>query len=209
MAEGALRIEFCVPGRCAFDTARAYFASHLGAHGGRIEVSNASIVHARHAAVVAAGNSFAEMNGGVDGIINTHLSSRVSGGEPAYVQDEVKRVLRDRFAGELPVGQSVVVRTSHPVHATLVYAPTMRVAEDVAGTLNAYLAFRGALLAMRSSGIPAASTPLFCTGAGGMDVRTACFQMMEAWRTVEHGTLIGGDWPSFHRHHRMLLGGGV
>lgn len=199
----AASIELCVPDRSTYEAARGFFAERREDHRGRIEVAHKSIVAARHTALVSAGNSFAEMNGGVDGIINTHLSSCSA----AYVQDAVKAVIRAQFAGELPVGQCVVVRTQHPAHTHLAYAPTMRVAEDVSASLNAYLAFRGALLELRRAGIASASAPLFCTGAGGMAPLTSCFQMLEAWQTLDGGTLLDGDWTTFHRHHRTLVAG--
>jgi hypothetical protein len=87
----------------------------------------------------------------------------------------------------------------------LIYTPTMRVAEPVQDTLNAYIAFRSALVLMKNANIDAASTSLFCTGAGEMSVLRACKQMKEAYISVMSGNLLGGKrWPDFHAHHRYL-----
>jgi O-acetyl-ADP-ribose deacetylase (regulator of RNase III) len=194
-------IEICVyspgDGGALYNIVKSYF---LGLKG--FTVNNGSIVNASYDTIIAAGNSFAEMNGGVDGIINTHLSTYTP---EEYVQSRVKRVIEQEFIGELPVGTSVLISTSHPFHRRLIYAPTMRVAENVSTSLNAYLAFRGALVTMMRNGITKASTSLFCTGAGGMDVHRACAQMREAYLTVVNKSLIGGDWRLFHQHHRKLL----
>jgi hypothetical protein len=80
----------------------------------------------------------------------------------------------------------------------------MRVAEDVSNSINAYLAFRGALLIMKNNNISSASTPLFCSGAGCMTVRKACNQMKEAYKSIIEGNLIGKDWLYYHSNHRGL-----
>lgn len=191
-----MHIEFCIPDRAIYLAVKPIFDGVEN-----VTVSHTSIVNGEHAALISAGNSFAEMNGGVDGIINSHLS----GYTPTYyIQDKVKEVLRKEFAGELPVGQAVIVPVQHPKHKWLVYAPTMRVPADVSVTLNAYLAFRGALIAMLGAGITAASTPLFCTAAGHMPVVRAARQMRAALESVVSQNLVGGDWKYFHSNDVML-----
>jgi hypothetical protein len=98
----------------------------------------------------------------------------------------------------------VLISTKHPKHNKLIYTPTMRVAEDVSKTINAYLAFRSVLTLMKNNNIYAASAPLFCTGAGCMSVAQACNQMKEAYLSVVNGILIGKDWPYYHQNHRYL-----
>ena len=105
------------------------------------------------------------MNGGVDGIVNTLLSAYTP---MERIESGVKRAICAAYAGELPVGASVTVRPRHPNYTHLIYAPTMRV--DVSGSLNAYLAFRAALLAASHAGCRDVSAPLFCTGSGSMSV---------------------------------------
>jgi O-acetyl-ADP-ribose deacetylase (regulator of RNase III) len=191
-----MRIEFCVPDRHIFNTVEAILAGTPG-----LTVRNTSITNGSYAALISAGNSFAEMNGGVDGIVCTHLSAYT----PAYyIQDKVKECIAKTHAGELPVGEAVVVEVQHPMHTRLIYAPTMRVPEDVSETLNAYLAFRGALVAMRRHGIEAASAPLFCTSAGCMPVERAVRQMRAAYLSVCSGELVGKDWLFYHENDRSL-----
>lgn len=141
------------------------------------------------------------MNGGVDGIINTHLSSFTP---TKYIQEDVKHIINKEYMGELPVGQSVILPTCHPKHKILIYTPTMRVAENVANSINAYLAFRGALLLMRKNNISSAAISLLCSGAGGMSIQQSCNQMLEAYKSVMDGHLIDKDWKYYHSNHRHL-----
>jgi O-acetyl-ADP-ribose deacetylase (regulator of RNase III) len=189
-------IEICVNSRQIYESVKGIFGDVPN-----VIVSLCSITQAKYPVLISPGNSFGEMNGGVDGLINTHLSGYTP---DKYIQEDVKGIICKDFVGELPVGQSIVVKTQHPVFKYLIYTPTMRVAEDVSGSLNAYLAFRGALLAMLQNGLPNASTPLFCTGAGCMNLSKACQQMKEAYITVMQKKLVGGDWPLYHSHHRFL-----
>jgi O-acetyl-ADP-ribose deacetylase (regulator of RNase III) len=192
-----LNIEFCVPNREAFEIARAIFADIP-----TIKVSNTSITAAQYSTIISAGNSFGEMNGGIDGIINTLLSAYTPS---RYIQEDVKSVINNKYIGELPVGTSILVKTNHPRYTSLIYTPTMRVAENVSTTLNAYLAFRSSLLLMMHAQIKYASVPLFCTGAGAMSIIKSCNQMKEAYTSITKKILINGDWNIYHSHHRKLL----
>jgi O-acetyl-ADP-ribose deacetylase (regulator of RNase III) len=80
----------------------------------------------------------------------------------------------------------------------------MRVPEPVGGTLNAYLAFRATLLAIRdynaqhSSRIGTVVVPGFGTGYGAMDPRRCAAQMRIALNQV----MGSPDTPSFHSIHK-------
>ena len=191
-----MKIEFCIKDKASYEIAKSIFQDIPD-----ITVSLNTITNGMYNVLISAGNSFAEMNGGVDGIINTHLSGYTP---HMYIQQNVKDYINKYFMGELPVGRSVLVYTQHPKHRTLIYTPTMRVAEDVSNTINAYLAFRSALILMKDNNIYAASCPLFCTGAGCMSLVQACNQMKEAYLSVQKGNLIGKDWQYYHQNHRYL-----
>ena len=189
-----MKIEFCVYDKHAHETVRSIFKELTD-----VTVHQKSITDADYSSIISAGNSFAEMNGGVDGVVNLHLTT-----SNRYMQEVVKEHIGTLYVGELPVGQSILVPTSHPKHRQLIYTPTMRVAENVSNSINAYLAFRSALIIMKQNNILATSTPLFCTGVGGMSVEKACLQMKEAYLSVVNRSLIGQDWLQFHKHHRYL-----
>jgi O-acetyl-ADP-ribose deacetylase (regulator of RNase III) len=191
-----MKIEICIRDKEQYKQALPMFVDCPD-----ITVTQNTITNGSYSTLISAGNSFGQMDGGVDKIINTYLSSYTP---HKYIHEDVIAAIGQHFAGELPVGQSIWIPTESPRHTKLIYTPTMRIAEDVSHTLNAYLAFRSALLVMQQANIQEASTPLFCTGAGCMSVTKACKQMKEAYNTVIKQTLIGGDWNTFRQHHRYL-----
>src|SRR5580692_11681697 len=64
------------------------------------------------------------------------------------LQSKVQQRIKNDFHGELPVGQAMVVPTGHENIPYLVAAPTMRIPDKIGETVNVYLAFRAALLAV-------------------------------------------------------------
>lgn len=145
------------------------------------------------AAMVSPANSFGIMDGGLDLAIRDALGFQV--------QRRVQRAIIDRHHGELPIGAAEIVETGDERWPHLVVAPTMRIPESVAQTLNAYLAFRAALLACRQHATPIGS--LVCcglgTGIGGMDPHRCAVQMRMALRHVEGPARI----PSFEQIHAV------
>src|SRR5439155_1431675 len=63
-------------------------------------------------------------------------------------QRRVRAAIADRYLGELPVGAALVVELPAPRFPFVVAAPTMRVPGSVAGSINAYLSLRAALVAV-------------------------------------------------------------
>jgi O-acetyl-ADP-ribose deacetylase (regulator of RNase III) len=150
-------------------------------------------------AILSPANSFGFMDGGID-----LLYSNFFGWE---LQDRLRKSIREEHAGEVPIGCAVVVPTDHDRIPLLVSAPTMRVPGDISDTVNVYLAFRAALLAVRSSTrTKSLLSPALGTGIGGMSARRAAKQMHAAYVDVvlgEHG------WRSTARgvltHHAKLF----
>jgi O-acetyl-ADP-ribose deacetylase (regulator of RNase III) len=153
-------------------------------------------------AMVSPANSFGIMDGGLDAAIRGELG--------AGLQSAVHAVILERHHGELPVGSAEIVATGHARWPHLVVAPTMRVPESVAHTLNAYLAFRAVLIAVRRHNeLPGARpidsllVPGLGTGVGGMDARRCAAQMRMAFDQIAKPARI----PSFaliHETHRRL-----
>ena len=193
-----MQVEVCIPDAAVRAACAAAFSEESS-----FAIVAASITDASCDTIVSAGNSFGEMNGGVDGIINTHLSSHTA---DEYVQERVKRAIDLRWRGELPVGAAVVVRTAHPRHLHLVYAPTMRVpAACGRDSLAAYLAFRGALVAAERNSLTRISTPMMCTGAGEMAPERAARQMVAAYKYVFRPETRPRDLSALHVAHRNLF----
>jgi len=163
--------------------AKAWEQQFAGLHD--VEVSCGDIFEHRADAIVSPANSFGYMDGGIDLIY-----SRVLG---RHIEGELQALLRDRYFGELPVGQAVIVPTGHREIPYLVSAPTMRVPMGISRTANVYLAFRAALIAIKSHNessareIASVLVPGLGTSVGDMSPERAARQMR-----VAYDAIIGG-----------------
>ena len=92
-------------------------------------------------AMVSPGNSFGIMDGGLDAAIRDALGP--------VIEHRVQAILAEKHHAELAVGGVEIVETGDSRWPALVFAPTMRVPDDVSRTTNAYVAFRAILLAVR------------------------------------------------------------
>jgi O-acetyl-ADP-ribose deacetylase (regulator of RNase III) len=148
-----------------------------------VEVVEGNLLDLDCDGVVSPANSFGDMGGGIDKAIDDLHEGKAQ----AAVMDAIAR----RFLGELPVGMALVVELSGPRLPFVVAAPTMRVAGTVAGTINAYLAMRAALVAVLLNGKPIRrlAVPGLCTGVGGIHPAEAADQMRAAFDNV-----AGGRW---------------
>lgn len=83
-------------------------------------------------AIVAAGNSFGIMSGGIDLHIKNFFDEKRNGRVPGHILDNmsvqsfVKEKIDNEYLSELPVGSSILVETFVEEHPFIVYAPTMR-----------------------------------------------------------------------------------
>jgi O-acetyl-ADP-ribose deacetylase (regulator of RNase III) len=151
-----------------------------------VEVVEGDLLSLGCDAVVSPANSFGDMGGGIDKAIDDFLGGAA--------QKAVMAAIAEHFLGELPVGMATVVELAGPRLAFVVAAPTVRVPVSVAGTINAYLAMRAALVAVlrhNEGGRPIRSlgVPGLCTGVGGMHPVEAANQMKAAYESV-----VGGRW---------------
>jgi len=142
-------------------------------------------------AMVSPANSFGIMDGGLDLAIRNSLGLEV--------QRRVQRAIVEQHHGELPVGSAVAVETGDPRWPWLIAAPTMRVPEQVANTVNAYLAFRAVLLACTTRPIRSLVCCGLGTGIGGMDANRCAVQMRMAFRHIRGPARI----PSFDQIHAV------
>ncbi len=147
-----------------------------------VEVSGGEIFDATADAVVSPANSFGYMDGGIDLVYTRFFGPGL--------EQRLQAVLADDHDGELPVGQAVIVPTGHAQIRQLVSAPTMRVPAPVSRTVNVYLAFRAALIAVRNhnrtGAEPIASllVPGLGTGVGEMPPARAARQMRYAYDAI-------------------------
>lgn len=102
--------------------------------------------------VVSAANSFGLMDGGVDQCITDYFG--------VQMMHRIQRRIIDEFAGEQPVGTSIVVPglTAEMIGTEnrfdrikyVAHTPTMRIPRDVNGSDHAYKAMKAALLAVKA-----------------------------------------------------------
>ncbi len=169
-----------------------------------VQVSTGDILDRRADAIVSPANSFGFMDGGIDLAYSRHFGWDL--------QDRLQRVLREEHDGELPVGQAVIIETRNAAIPFLISAPTMRVPMNVADTLNAYLAFRAVIRAVkqhnRSGVLPIRSVlcPGLGTAVGRMPLDRCARQMWAAYIYAEKG-----QSPTFSTlgmavdmHYRMM-----
>lgn len=136
-------------------------------------------------ALISPANSFGRMDGGLDAEIIDLLGEEV--------ELDVQRAIHERHGGELVVGLAEVLITGHPQFPILVCAPTMRVPQNVARTVNAYLAFRAALRAVLAFNelhgwpIKTLVSSGLCTANGFMPPLRAARQMRAAHDNVMYG----------------------
>lgn len=170
-----------------------------------VEISTGDIFDRAADAVVSPANSFGFMDGGIDLIY-----SRRFGWE---LQSRLQALLAAEQDGELPVGQAVIIETLDREIPYLVSAPTMRVPMDVSETVNAYLAFRAVLRAVREHNrrgpekpIASVLTPGLATSVGRMPHERAARQMRAAYETCVLGRVVSHPrlGSAVDAHHHLI-----
>jgi O-acetyl-ADP-ribose deacetylase (regulator of RNase III) len=178
MAE--LRVILCDNHLPVVEAWQAYFDGVPG-----VDVTCDEIFAVEADGLVSPANSFGRMDGGLDAQIIEFLGEDV--------ELEVQRMITQRYDGELIVGQAEIVLTLAPQFPYLIVAPTMRVPQNVSRTVNAYLAFRGALRAVQEFNalhgdpIQTLLVPGLATANGFMPPLRAARQMRAAYDTVMLG----------------------
>lgn len=158
---------------------RAAFADTPG-----IEIRKGSILDEDVDAWVTPTNSQGRMDGGVDAVIKRHLG--------AGIQLRVRRAIRDRFAGTLPVGSAVCVPSGATVPRYLISTPTMvQSAQNVKDTLNVALACAAAFQAVHRQNrkAPGSIRSVALVGMGAQTGRVparVCANLMWTGYTLFH-----------------------
>jgi O-acetyl-ADP-ribose deacetylase (regulator of RNase III) len=184
---------------CALDAQMVQAWSRYFASMANVTLHEGDILAQTADAILSPANSFGFMDGGIDLAYVHHFGWEL--------QERLQGALRNAHGGELPVGNAEIVHTGHRDIPYLISAPTMRIPGDISDTVNVYLAFRAALLAVkRTKEIRSLLSPSLGTGVGGMPFDRAAKQMHAAysevvlgdtgWRSTARGVL---------RHHLHLL----
>jgi len=163
--------------------------------------------HLKADAIVSPANSFGFMCGGIDFIYSSVLGWKMS--------EDLRRAIHQTHGGELLVGNAQVVAITEnkartksnriPEIPWLISAPTMRVPMRVAGTVNAYLAFRAALKAAENHPeINSILCPGLGTSVGEMPHIICAIQMYEAYRILREPEVFD-VLGTAHMHHYFML----
>ena len=150
-----------------------------------VAVSHGDIFAEPADAIVSPAHSVGFMDGGIDLAYSLRFGWDL--------QTRLQERLRADHDGELPVGQAVIVPTHDTSFPWLVSAPTMRVPMDVSCTVNAFLAFRAVIRAVRQHNQSTAGSiqTVLCPGLGtavGRMVPGLCAkQMYAAYRSAHLG----------------------
>ncbi|WP_392895779.1 macro domain-containing protein [Streptomyces sp. LN699] len=135
-AQPGLRVVLTDVNELVVEAWRAAFEDTAG-----IEIHRGSILDEDVDAWVTPTNSRGRMDGGVDAVIRRHLGPGI--------QLRVRRAIRERFAGALPVGSAVCVPSGADVPRYLISTPTMvSSSQNVSDTLNVALSCAAAFQAV-------------------------------------------------------------
>jgi O-acetyl-ADP-ribose deacetylase (regulator of RNase III) len=151
-----------------------------------VEVVEGSLVHITCDALVSPANSFGDMGGGVDKVIDDYFEGKA--------QQVVQQKIRDEWYGELPVGVAMIVEPIPQKTPVIICAPTMRIPGNIQGTINVYVAMRAILRTAQKAHLLHVACPGLGTGVGGMPHEEAARQMnvafhmimMEGWKQILH-----------------------
>ncbi|MBO1330134.1 macro domain-containing protein [Streptomyces sp. VRA16 Mangrove soil] len=147
-----------------------------------VRIRKGSLLTVRADAWVSPTNARGLMNGGVDAAVKQHLG--------AGIQLRVQRAIRDEFAGRLPIGSAVCVRSGAANPTYLISTPTMQESsENVSETLNVALACAAAFQAIhrKNSEEPGAIRSVALVGMGARTGRVpaqVCANLMWTGHTL-------------------------
>ncbi len=139
-------------------------------------------------ALVSPANSFGYMNGGIDFAISKNLGW--------HIEKRLQKAIREKYFGELLVGQAEIVETDQVSFPYLIAAPTMRTPMTIFRGPNIYLCMKAILVLLRygtfASGEPirdkvkSIAIPGLGTGIGQLPPILCARQMRIAWEDVMH-----------------------
>ena len=154
-------------------------------------------------AIVSPANSFGIMDGGLDLAIRNELGFQI--------ETDIQEVILNKYHGEMPIGSAEIINTSHNKWSYLIAAPTMRIPENIAFTLNAYISFRAILIAINNFNESKPNRPitsLVCsglgTGIGSLEPVKCAAQMRAAYKLINEPAKIS-SFAEIHKSHLTLL----
>jgi len=134
------------------------------------------LIHIPCDAMVSPANSFGDMGGGVDKMIDDYFKGEA--------QRTIQQKIREDWSGELPVGVAVIIEPTSQKTPVIICAPTMRIPGNIQGTITVYLAMRAMILTAQRAHLRHVACSGFGTGVGGMPYEEAARQMKVAFHMI-------------------------
>lgn len=127
--------------------------------------------------IVSPANSFGFMDGGLDAVITNKLGKKT--------QENLQKLLEEKYNGELLVGQAVLVETGNNEVPFCISAPTMRVPLLLKDSVNVYMAAKAIFrLLLENPQIQTVSISGLGTGVGHVPFDICARQMRQAYNEV-------------------------
>jgi hypothetical protein len=126
----------CYRDQALGDAWRNYFSGRPD-----IEIVSGDICSLACDAIVSPANSFGFMDGGLDHQLSEHFGWGL--------EKQVQTAIGTRPLRELLVGEAIIEPTGNSAIPWLIVAPTMRIPMPIRTTINAYLAMKAVLIAVR------------------------------------------------------------
>jgi O-acetyl-ADP-ribose deacetylase (regulator of RNase III) len=152
-----------------------------------VDVAAGNILETPADAIISPANSFGYMDGGIDLAYSLFFGWEL--------QHRLQEIIRTEHHGELLIGNAILLETQTPHIPFLLSCPTMRIPEDVSTTMNAFLAFRAALIKVKQHNATAENPikTLLCPGLGTLTGRISpqncAMQMMYAYEAVMNNSV--------------------
>lgn len=147
--------------------------------------------------IVSPANSFGLMDGGFDLALINYFGY-------VLMQNIQKQIIAD-YAGEQPVGTSIIVETGNKKHPYCAHTPTMRVPQVIKGYDTVYNAMRAMLLAVsKHKDITSVLCPGLGTATGQVPIEIAAKQMYLAYENIANPP-AEVSWQMAMKTERRLL----
>lgn len=141
-----------------------------------VEITRGSVFEQKADALVAPGNSFAYMDGGLDWEICKYFGNIIQ----PNVQREIKKYKKNNTF--LPVGEAILVKTNDTRFPYLIYAPTMDRPKHITGTDNVYKATKAIFECCKEHPfLKSVAIPGLGTGVGNLLAEKAAEQMWKGF----------------------------
>jgi len=158
--------------------------------------------------IVSPANSFGFMNGGIDFAISKNLGW--------HIEKKLQKIIREKYFGELLVGQAIILNTENKDFPYLISAPTMRTPMTIHRTFNIYLAMKAILCLLKyghfedgseiKSKIKSIAIPGLGTGVGQVPPIISARQMRIAWEDVMNENFLTKEaWEKLRSNYAYFF----